>query len=101
MALGNSLMATTFPETEECTGADTNPPGSPIISPFFTSCPIVTTGLQGAPACWLRGITTIFGDFASVIGLFAANVFLSGGCIPPLNVAKPIFEDSSLGVWET
>jgi hypothetical protein len=32
----------------------------------------------------------IFGAFASVMGEFAANSFLSDGCIPPLNVAVPI-----------
>jgi hypothetical protein len=49
-----------------------------------------TLALQGAPICWLKGMTAIFGGFAEAIGLFAANVFLSGGCIPPLNVARPI-----------
>jgi hypothetical protein len=50
---------------------------------------IVTKGLHGAPICWLKGIITILGGLVSVIGLLDDNIFLYGGCTPPLKVARP------------
>ena len=44
-------IAFTVPDTDEKTGAETNPPASAIIWPLKTLSPLFTIGLAGAPMC--------------------------------------------------
>ncbi len=57
--LGSTAM--TLPETDECTGADTGASFEPMSWPIFTVSPTLTTGLFGAPICWIIGSTTTGG----------------------------------------
>src|SRR3990172_10313086 len=81
-------MAVTLPEIDAWTGAETKPVVLPIFFPFFTSCPMTTSGFVGAPICWLRGIIARLGIAAATVGLCAVRYLLSAGCTPPLNVSR-------------
>ena len=57
---GRGSTATTVPETDACTGAQ-SPSPSPSFCPSVTRSPTRTSGLQGAPMCCDRKIVTVFG----------------------------------------
>ena len=79
----------TSPETELTILADINPLASPMICPIFTVSPTATTGVAGAPMCWLMENTS--SSFGSItwIGLSILSSFPSYGCVPPLKVDCP------------
>ena len=66
---GRGSTAMTLPETEAWTGAETGAGFSPIFWPIFTRSPFCTRGLQGAPMCWIMGITTWGGGAMTVTGM--------------------------------
>ena len=47
----NGSIPFTVPDTDECIGAETNPPASAIFCPAFTWSPFCTIGTAGAPIC--------------------------------------------------
>ena len=65
---GLGSTATTVPETEACTGAETGAALSPIFWYIFTVSPFFTSGVQGAPICCAMGITTWGGGAITVTG---------------------------------
>ena len=65
---GLGSTATTVPETEAWTGAETGAWASPIFWYIFTVSPFFTSGVQGAPMCCAMGITTCFGGVITVTG---------------------------------
>jgi hypothetical protein len=69
---------------EAWTGAETNPPASPIFVPTLTRSPGETIGRAGAPRCWESGMKTRSGSGSSRAGS-ARVIFSSGGWTPPLN----------------
>src|SRR5574344_2351236 len=68
----------TVPETEEWTGAETNPFGFAISCPTFTLSPGFTIGSAGAPRCWPIEIYATFGTGSFSIAA-SEEIFLSEG----------------------
>ena len=79
----NSSMAVTVPETLEWIGADRNASVSPSSCPTVTVSFTFTRGSQGAPMCWIMGITTLSGTGILTAALLA--VFLQCLTLTPFN----------------
>ena len=66
---GLGSTATTVPDTEAWTGAETGAGFSPIFWYMFTWSPFFTKGVQGAPMCCAMGMTTCCGGAITVTGI--------------------------------
>jgi len=79
MLKGRGSTAFTVPEMLAWMGAETNPPGSPILCPIFTLSPTATIGLQGAPMCIDMGMTTSAGAASCSMAFSLVAAFMSLG----------------------
>ena len=103
-AMMRGWMPLTLPETDACTAALTKPSGAPIFCPRYTRSPGLTSGLQGAPACWSSGIAASAGAGTASMGFAPVARFSptpSCGCTPRRkvnvlpNALSPIFRAPS------
>ena len=82
-AVMKSSMAVTVPETLEWIGAERKALLSPMSCPTVTVSFTFTSGSQGAPICWIMGITTLSGTGILTAALLA--VFLQCFTLTPFN----------------
>ena len=77
--VANGELRNEDPDTLAWMGAETNPPGSPILCPIFTLSPTATIGLQGAPMCIDMGMTTSAGAASCSMAFSLVAAFMSLG----------------------
>ncbi len=82
---GRGSTATTTPAPGACTGAEMKASASPIFWPARTASPLLTSGRQGAPVCWLSGTINSGGSGISTTPMPAVPALHSAGWTPPLN----------------